>query len=202
MNQTATDKGTDLLAFLKATATLRRRRFSRYGDGDRVIWFGDVPTGHAECRSPFLMESAEDPGELWLEVRKKRMPMRPPVPEIVADWVYPEELDQTEREPDLLAEITVLVEIEQDLLDFGNPPDRRPELRRLDDYPEVEEAWLEYLVAQWEPWAKEMRRWQELQKVYENLDFMRRRLEEAEERYELLLAVGLLQWRARDRSRT
>ena len=40
-----------------------------------------------------------------------------------------------------------------------------------------------------------MRRWQEVQNVYENLDFMRRRLEEAEERYELLLAVGLLQWR-------
>ena len=195
MNQAATDKGTDLLAFLEATATLRRRRFSTYGDGDRVVWFGDVPAGHAECRSPFLVENAEDLGELWLEIRKKRMPMRPPVPEAVADWVYPEELDQTEREPDLFAEIFVLVEVEQDLLDFGNPPEMRSELRRLEDHPEVEEVWLEYLVDQWEPWAKEMRRWQEIQNVYENLDFMRRRLEEAEERYELLLAVGLLQWR-------
>ena len=69
---------------------------------------------------------------------------------------------------------------------FGNPPERRPDLRRLDDYPEVEEAWLEYLADQWEPWAKEMRRWQEVQTVYENVDFMRRRLEEAEERYELV----------------
>jgi hypothetical protein len=40
-----------------------------------------------------------------------------------------------------------------------------------------------------------MRRWKQVQDVYENVDFMRRRLEEAEERYELLLAVGLLQWR-------
>ena len=109
MNQTATDKGTDLLAFLKATATLRRRRFSTYGDRDRVIWFGDVPTGHAECRSPFLMGSAEDLGELWLEVRKKRTPMRPPVPEIVADWVQVDGLDRTETEPDLHPETTVLV---------------------------------------------------------------------------------------------
>ena len=195
MNRAALEKGTDLLAFLKATATLRRRRFSTYGDGDRVIWFGDVPTGHAECRSPFLVETTDDLGELWLEIRKKRLPVRPPVPEIVADWVRADDLDRTEREPDLYPEITVLVEVEQDLLELGNPPEMRPELRRLDDYPEVEEAWLEYLVDQWEPWAKEMRRWQELQKVYENLDFMRRRLEEAEERYELLLAVGLLQWR-------
>ncbi|MGC8731407.1 MAG: AAA domain-containing protein, partial [Halothiobacillaceae bacterium] len=70
-----------------------------------------------------------------------------------------------------------------------------PELRRLADHPEVEDAWLEYLVERWEPWAQEMRRWQEVQTVYENLDFMRRRLEEAEERYELVLAIGLLQWR-------
>ena len=40
-----------------------------------------------------------------------------------------------------------------------------------------------------------MRRRQEVQKVYEAVDFMRRRLEEAEERYELVLAIGLLQWR-------
>ena len=111
------------------------------------------------------------------------------------DWVRPDDLDRTEREPGLYPEITVLVEVEQDRLEFSNPPEMRPELRRLDDYPEVEEAWLEYLVDQWEPWAKEMRRWQKIQNVYENLDFMRRRLEEAEERYELLLAVGLLQWR-------
>ena len=138
---------------------------------------------------------SEDLGELWLEVRKKRMPIRPPVPETVVDWVRPDDLDPTEREPDLYPEITVLVEFEQDRLEFSNPPEMRPELRRLDDYPEVEEAWLEYLVDHWEPWAKEMRRWQKIQNVYEDLDFMRRRLEEAEERYELLLAVGLLQWR-------
>ena len=195
MNQTVADKGSDLLAFLKATATLRRRRISSYGDSDRIMWFGDVPSERAECRSPFLVADPDDRGELWLEVRKKRMPMRPPVSETVADWVRPDDLDQTETEPDLHPEITVLVEVEQDLLELGNPPEMRPEMRRLADYPEVEDAWLEYLVDEWEPWAKEMRRWQEVQTAYENLDFMRRRLEEAEERYELVLAVGLLQWR-------
>ena len=195
MNQTVADKGTDLLAFLKATATLRRRRISSYGDSDRVMWFGDVPSEHAECRSPFLVANPEDPGELWLEVRKKRMPMRPPVPESVADWVHPDELDQTETEPDLYAEIPVLVEAEQDPFESDDSPEERYELRRLADYPDVEDAWLEYLADEWEPWAKEMRRWQEVQSTYESLAFMRPRLEEAEERYELVLAVGLLHWR-------
>ncbi len=189
------DKGTALLTFLKANATLRRKRISSYGKEDKIVWFGDVPRERAECRSPFLIENPEELNELWLEVRKRRMPTRPPVPKNVADWVRPEDLDQPETEPELRPEITVLVE--QDVHDPNAPfdNDMRPELRRLVNHREVEDAWLEYLVDKWEPWAEEMRQWKEVQAVYENLDFMRRRLEESEERYELLLAVGLLQWR-------
>jgi very-short-patch-repair endonuclease len=40
-----------------------------------------------------------------------------------------------------------------------------------------------------------MRSWREAQRVYEDVDFMCRRLEEAEERYELVLGVGFLMWR-------
>jgi len=196
---TAMDKGTALLAFLKATATIRRKRIGSYGPGDKLLWFADVPAERAECRSPFLTDKREDLGGLWLEVRKKRMPVRPPVPQAVADWIRAEDLDQPEKDPELRPEITVLVE--QQVQDPGAPPggqrtvvETAPELRRLADHPEVEDAWLEYLVNKWEPWAKEMRRWQEVQTVYESLDSMRRRVEEAEERYELLLALGLLQW--------
>ncbi|WP_322819590.1 AAA domain-containing protein, partial [Tepidiforma sp.] len=87
--------------------------------------------------------------------------------------------------------------VERQVLDSDGTlvAEKVPELRRLADHPEVQEAWREYLVNKWEPWAKEKQRWQEVQQVYETLDVMRRRLEEAEERYELVLAVGLLQWR-------
>ena len=197
---TTMDKGAALLAFLKAAATIRRKRISSYGSGDKVLWFADIPRERAECRSPFLTDKREELGGLWLEVRKKRMPARPPAPDDVKDWVRAEDLDQPEKDPELRPEITVLVE--RQVRDPGAPPEGQrtvvetgPELRRLADHPEVEDAWLEYLVNKWEPWAKEMRRWQEVQTVYESLDFLRRRVEEAEERYELLLALGLLQWR-------
>ncbi len=193
-------KGAALLAFLKANATIRQKRVVAYGSDEKVLWFKDIPKEHAECRSPFLTDQPDDLGGLWLEVRKKRMPARPPVPQVVSDWVRAEDLDQPEREPELLPEITVLVERQVPDPDASQDTRRTivekvPELRRLADHPEVEEAWLEYLIEKWEPWAQEMRRWQEVQSVYENLDFMRRRLEEAEERYELVLAVGFLQWR-------
>lgn len=197
MNPTI-DKGVRLLAFLKAAATIRRKRISRYGPGDKVLWFAELPKDDPGCRSPFLT-SGDDFGGLWLEVRKRRMPARPPVPRVVADWVRADDLDLPDNEPGLLPEITVIVE--REVLDPDAPQGTQrtnvqqvPELRRLVDHPEVEERWLEYLVEKWEPWAQAMRRWRELQSVYESLDFMRRRLEEAEERYELVLAIGYLQW--------
>lgn len=196
-----TDKGLKLLAFLQATATIRRGRISSYGPGDKVLWLAEVPKEHAECRSPFLSDKPDDLGEfVWLQVQKKRMPIRPPAPQIVADWVRAEELDQPDRKPELLPEIKVVVERQEP--DPDAPLDRRrmivkqvSEVRRLADHPEIEEAWRKYLIEKWEPWAQEMRRWQEVQSVYEALDFMRRRLEAEEERYELQLAIGYLQWR-------
>jgi very-short-patch-repair endonuclease len=196
----AIDKGVALLAFLKAAATLRRRRVSSYGTGDKIIWFVDVPRDRAECRSPFLTDKPGEFADLWLEVRKKRMPTRPAPPEAIAEWVRADDLERADKEPELRPEITVLVE--QQVSDADALPEsqrsvveKRPEVHRLSEHPEIEDGWLEYLVNKWEPWAQEMRRWQEVQRVYEDLDFMRRRLEESEERYELLLAVGLLQWR-------
>ncbi len=193
-------KGASLLAFLKDAATLRRQRVPSYRPGDELLWFADVPKDRRECRSALLSENPEQFPEIWLEVRKKRMPTCPPVPEMVLDWVRPEDLDQTQHDPELLPEITLLVE--RQAPDPDAPPEQQvtmvtkvPELQHLSDHPEVEEAWLDYLVNKWEPWAEELRRWEEVQRVYEKVDLMRRRLEESEERYELLLAVGLLQWR-------
>lgn len=193
-------KGIALLRFLKDAATLRRKRVPSYGSGDKLVWFADVPKDRPECRSAFLTENPGEFPDIWLEVRKRRMPTRPPFPKVTADWVRPQDLEQSDHEPELLPQITVLVE--RRVPDPEAPPEqlrsvleRVPELRHLKDHPQVEDAWLEYLVNQWEPWAQEMRRWQEVQQVYEDVDFMRRRLEESEERYELLLAVGLLQWR-------
>jgi very-short-patch-repair endonuclease len=201
VDTTIAAKGVALLRFLKDAATLRRKRVPSYGPSDKVVWFGQIPAGRPECRSAFLADNPTEFPDLWLEVRKKRTPTRPPVPKIVADWVRPEDLDQVDQEPALLPEITVLVEKPRDpdtpaaTNQSNSGPEKFPQLRRLKDYPEVEDAWLEYLVNQWEPWSKEMRLWQDAQRIYEDVDFMRRRLEESEERYELLLGFGLLQWR-------
>jgi len=189
------DKGKTLLEFLKDFALLRRQRIPTYKPDDKIFWFSEIPKDSTEIRCPFVLDS-DEMFEYWLQVRKSPMPKRPPLPEIIKDWIRPEDLENIGNTPELLQEITIIVEEE-----IVNPETQRIEkrkiskLHRLQDHSEVEDAWLEYLINQWEPWAKKMEEWQRIQRIYENIDFMRRRLEESEERYELILAVGLLCWR-------
>ena len=190
-------KGNALLRFLKDAA--KRKRSPSYGTDDKVLWFADVPKIWSECQSAFF-DDTDEFRDVWLEVHKVRTPVQPVVPETVVDWVRPQDLDQVHEVPDLLPEIAVLVEKEP--VHHGAPHgeetnlhEKIPESRRLVDHPEVEDAWLEYLVDQWEPWTKDLDRWQKIQAVYESIDSMRRSLEQEEERYELMLGVGLLQWR-------
>ncbi len=197
------EKTKALLNFLKETATLRRKRIPIYGADDRVLWFEQLPKDRPEIRSVFF---ATNPAELsnpnlWLEIRRKHKPVPPSVPEIVNNWLPQEFLDNPEKylnkETEELIEllrsrITIFVE---SLSSNTTQADKIVKEVRLEDHPEVEEAWIEYLTEQWEPWAHEMAYWRDIQKPYEEVDFMRRRLEGAEDQYELLLAVGLLQWK-------
>jgi len=195
-----TIKGKALLRFLKEAATIRRPRMHGYRSEDRVLWFSGIPRDSQEIRSPFLVPPVNELSDFWLEVKKTPPPVRKPIPQGLADWVMQEDLDSPHKEPELKKEIIILVE--KEIPDPDAPPEAPctiketvEEIRRLEDHPEIDDAWVEYYVTHWEPWAERMRRWWKVYQVYEDVDFMRRRLEESEERFELFLGVGLLQWR-------
>jgi very-short-patch-repair endonuclease len=194
------NKSVALLRFLWDIAAIRRGRIPAYGKNDKVVWFADLPPNLPEVRSPLLSDKHPEGVDYWLEVHKKRMPVRPPVPAECRDWVRPEDLERVSQEPVLLPQITVLVDRECENASasaHGSPEfvERVPQCLKIEDYPQVQFIWKEYLENQWRPWAEQMRRWQAIQDVYEDVDFIRRRLEEAEEHYELVLGAGLLVWR-------
>lgn len=175
------NKGTSLLRFLRDAAALRRRRITSYGHDDRVMWLAHLPRDTRSILSPFLSDPAGDPADVWLEVRKLKEPPRPSLPDHLRDWVSEEDLEQADQEPVLIQRITRL-------------RDSVPRTQSLEEHPEIAAAWENYLSNEWRPWAERWRHWREIQRVYDELDEMRRRIEAAEERYELVLAVGLLAW--------
>ncbi len=182
------DRSLDLLKFLKDLSALKRKRNARYGDNDKVVWFAEIQADGSNIRSIFCEREPSDNPEVWLEVRKRRAPPQPAPPETIRDWLVPESLEQIQGEPTLRPEITVLVEMEGESV---------PEVRRIEHYPKVQSDWNEYLLTKWKPWAEEMLRCAVVQEVYESVDYMRRRQEEAAERYELILGLGLVTWKDR-----
>lgn len=212
---TSAKKTQALLSFLKATATLRRKPIKSYGSSESktVLWL-ESARNLAEidpkaCKSAFFAEKPEDAPDIWLEVRKKPKPTLVKLPKELQDWVpqefqtHPDKYIHKKQDELLgLLNTEIIVLVEQPVSNPDTPSDKArkqtvqvPETRYLKDFPEIKEAWGNYLETHWMPWAQEMRRRELIQELYEHVDFMRRRLEEAEERYELLLAVGLLQWR-------
>jgi probable HAF family extracellular repeat protein len=85
-------KGLSLLRFLLDAATLPKERNPTYAPTDKRLWFSEIPKERAECRSPFLSDALGEAPDFWLEVRKSRMPVRSPVPALIADWLRPEDL--------------------------------------------------------------------------------------------------------------
>ncbi|MEJ5330363.1 MAG: AAA domain-containing protein [Desulfobaccales bacterium] len=194
-------KSLSLLDFLREAVRLGRPRQTEYRDDDRVLWFAELPQDCPEISSPALRPpGSEVEADYWLRVEKTPAPPRPALPEILKEWISEDALEKPGVEPVLPEEIRVTVK--KEIPDPEAPPDHprtltieEEKIRRVADHPEIEEAWLEYLMEKWEPWAQARGRWEEAAQVYGEVDFMRRRLEEAEERFELLLGVGLLQWR-------
>ena len=191
-------KTRQMIDFLLAVGELRSRRVPNL-DNWGAVWFHSLPADAPEVVSPFLQDDPEA-AHAWLEIRKPREPVRPVLPESLGRWVAPPGLDEADQEPQLSERITVLVERE-----VPNPAAARsepamvrqrvPQELLLSDHPELLTPWRSYLETQWKPWAERWKKWERIQNAYESLDAMRRRIEEAGERHELRIALGLLQWR-------
>jgi len=65
---------------------------------------------------------------------------------------------------------------------------------RLEDFPEVEEKWNQYLEEQWLPWFEDHNAWQRVHDVYSKLFAIHQQQLRLGEEYELVLAFGLLTW--------
>ncbi|MCX5998949.1 MAG: AAA domain-containing protein [Chloroflexi bacterium] len=185
-----------IFTYLKEQALLRSKVVRDLNEYDETIWFHQVPE-YKGCFSVLSAESPERPDGVWLEIRKPpREPQRPPIPASCLKWLD----DSPEADP--LAEPRLKKEIPRD---NAPSPDAslgplfetsaaagRPD--RLADHPEVQKAWRDYIQHDWLPWSKSLASWQKANDLYYRLFSVYEQLKKLGERYELVLALGLLTW--------
>jgi very-short-patch-repair endonuclease len=209
-SSTLADQSARMLTFLLEMSYFRRSRVLDYDpDRERIVWFAKLPDDNGpragKIRSSFLrtihsplsgtrLDFDEEEQTLpWLEVEKVGLPKPPDVRPDLKPWLPQEFLDHPEgyieKTPEAIEEL-LLPEVRRPTADGGGS-----QIERLDADPSRRQRWRQFLRTQWFPWAAQVRALQPLVEVYKTLTYMRNRLLEGEELYELLMATGLLIWR-------
>ena len=179
-----------LARYLKEFVGLRSTTVRDVDKYDSVLWFDEMPQT-ADCHSGAWTDDY-DLAKPWLEVRKQKFENPPEPPDITVKWIDAEALYKatpsiTPLRPSILEEDTDI-----DLGEGETPPlVERP----LVDYPEVVEVYRAFRP-KWEAWAAEHRRREAVQHLYAELFRLYSQLQKQSEIVEVVLGLGLMDWRA------
>ncbi len=183
-------KALRLARYLKEFVGLRSTTVRDVDKYESVLWFADMPQT-ADCLSS-AWNCTFEPGSSWLEVRKQRFPKLPEPPELVLPWIDQQALRRATLEiPKLRPSIFLpdaTIEVEKD---------DEPALveSSIVDHPEVLKAYERYQPI-WAAWSAEYRRRESVQNVYAELFNLHTQVRKQGEIVELILGLGLLDWRS------
>ena len=182
---TEREQAAALYTFLREFAQLRTRTIrdiSTYERDGQVIWAADIPREPGCDCVAWHRDAPDAPDEVWLEMRKPRLTRPPKPPDVVSAWVRREQLEDSSQEfPELNTTLP------------GDSADDPP--LRLEDHPEVREAWDTYIENHWWAWAAQDRREKPARAIYADLYSMFQRQRRLGEEFEIVFGLGLLNWR-------
>src|SRR5271156_3246284 len=151
----AHDRAIRLFTYLQELVQLRTPQVRDVEKYESVLWFTEIP--HEDgCHSISWGTPLEDP-DVWLEVRKKKMPTFPAPPTSCKDWLDSQLLSGSEAEPRLMDRIFISSPEEFNLRSQSPPLDAeepKGEWVSLSDRPDVSSEWQKYLAEKWSPWAE------------------------------------------------
>ncbi len=182
-------KALRLARYLKEFVGLRSTTVRDVDKYEEVLWFSDIPQ-EAECQSPAWSDNFE-PGDPWLEVRKQQFPKPPDPPDVILPWIDQQALKRATPEMPPLRQTILLPDLQAKVADGEDPP---LVTHTLTEHPEISRAY-ERFRPNWEVWSAEYRRRGRIQEVYAELFRMHTQLRKQGEIVELVLGLGLLDWR-------
>jgi very-short-patch-repair endonuclease len=187
-----TQKVVRLVDYLLRLATLRTKLIRDIADYEKVLWVSSVPRERG-CFTQAWGRDEEHEQDEWLEVQSWREPELPAVPDQCKIWVSLPSLRNKNDLPLLLPEVTQQVQ-NPDWYVGSDQPETILHTEHLEEYPEVQLFWDQYVEEKWLPWTEEHNRWEKVHKVYSALFAIHQEQLRLGEEYELVLGLGLLTW--------
>lgn len=177
-----------LAQYLKEFVGLRTTTVRDVTKYESVLWFGDMPQ-EKDCFSPAWVDG--EPGEPWLEVKKQQFEAAPTAPENILPWIDERALKRASEQMPALRDSIQIPDEEAELAEGESAP--LIELP-LSEFPDVQVAYDGYRP-RWQAWSDEYRRRQKTQDLYAKLFALHTQLRKQGELLELVLGLGLLDWR-------
>ncbi|MEM4202894.1 MAG: AAA domain-containing protein [Candidatus Methanomethylicaceae archaeon] len=185
-------KAIRLVDYLTRLASLRSKLVRDISEYEKVLWLSSIPHERGCFTQAWGRDEKHAPDE-WIEVQNRREPELPAIPPQCKDWVSQEVLRNKNEVPELFPEITRQIP-NPNWHEGSDQPETILHTERLEDHPEVQQAWDHYVEDKWLPWTEEHNAWEKVHKVYSTLFAIRQEQLRLGEEYELVLGLGLLTW--------
>ncbi len=191
--QAPESKAIRLARYLKEFVGLRSTTVYDVHKYESILWFSDIPQ-ESQCQSPAWSDGFE-PGEPWLVVHKQQFPKPPSPPDEILPWIEEQALRRASAEMPRLRS----TRLHADPLAKVDDGEESPLIElKLEDHPEIIAAFARFRPS-WETWAAEYLRRDRIQSVYAELFRFYTQIRKQGEILELVLGLGLLDWRDRSR---
>ena len=179
-----------LVDFLSALSHLSSKVFRSIDEYHKKMWVYEIPH-EKNCYTRVWGANEEHSDDIWIEIKKFPEPPLPKIPEKCRDWVDYDTLRNIKDIP-LLKETICLIQEEQGE-ETGEKYSSHVNLS-LNEFPEIQKTWEEYIDKQWLPWTEHYGRFLSVQKVYADLFYIYQEQQKLGEQYELVFCFGLLTW--------
>ena len=161
------EKAVRLVEYLLRLASLRSKLVRDLADYQRVIWVNDIPRQKG-CFTQAWGRDEDYDSDIWAEVQNRREPELPSIPDQCKDWIDTNALRNKNDLPELLPQITRQIR-NPEWIEGSDQPELIQYTQRLDDNPEAQKIWEQYVEEPWLQWAEEHNAWESVHEVYSSL---------------------------------
>lgn len=176
---TINNKAANLIQYINDLSRLKQRPISSYRSYEDIIWIEkDIPN-EQETTDFFRSDTSN-----WLTVKKPIKPKEPVLPNELKDWININFYNLTYEKIDVKNQQVVNDDKEIEIVEIT-----------IDEFPNLREAREEFIENIWEKHVEETKRVKKIQDLYDRLFKIHQLLQTNAESLELIVGVGLLQWK-------
>ena len=172
------NKVSNLINYIKELSQLKQKPVYSYKNHEKTIWIYAIPE-ETGCTNAFRKDSDD-----WLFVKKPNVPPTPKVPVKIQKWVTIDFRNRIFTIKDSIETVSVT-----------NEGEEITEVVSLNDFPIIAREIKHFQKYSWEPYVAEFDRLNPIQELYDELYKIYQSLQNNAETLELVVNVGLLQWK-------